>query len=276
MRSASRSTLIGLLVAVGGPVFLYASLISILSIPSFEARVLYQHRRTSSPFNIATPDRLTLHAWHILPIGLYYKHITDLQNGEGGLEDIEQTLNFRLLRDDPEARLVLHCHGATGDLGWSWRPDNHRALGLRLPINSTLLLSTTGVSGSRKGHQRKQVEGIITSGVFTNVPTISTPYRVAGFLPVAMPLAKFPVLMNYFGRLVEYVQSSERYHIQLIHAEDNPIVPVSHCDELFRNAKGLIRQEAFKFGLHDKVLSFPLNGIAVLRASKVFDPNFAA
>ncbi|KAI5921233.1 Alpha/Beta hydrolase protein [Camillea tinctor] len=391
MRSALRSTLVGLLVAVGGPMLMYVGFISLLGVSSFEARMIYQHRATVDardlnvpeqvgyshrqviPFNIATLDGLKLHAWHILPIGLYYKHIADLQNGEGGLQDIEQTLNFRLLRDDQEARLVLHCHGSRGDLGWSWRPDNHRALaaaapdkihvlafdyrgfglsegsptetGLqtdalsvfkwatdvakippeRIAIFGQSLGAGVAISLARELALRNiSVAGIITEGGFTDVPTLCTTYRVAGFLPVAMPLVKFPVLMNYFvsrlintwenkGRLVDYIQASERYHIQLIHAEDDPIVPLSHCDELFRHAvnatasnqlglekfdrektasktelgqvgfitewttpKGLIRQEVFRFGLHDKILSFPLNGLAVLRAFQSVDPSFAA
>lgn len=93
------------------------------------------------------------------------------------------------------------------------------------------------------------------------------------------------------------------YHITIIHAEDDYDIPWSHSDQLFwhavnaarpdgisfeeleqekeqtktvlgaagwvaehRTAKGVIREEIAKWGLHDKIMSFPIVSLAVLRA----------
>lgn len=39
---------------------------------------------------------------------------------------LTRTVNFRLLRDDPEARLVLYMHGTSGTLGSKVRPASYR------------------------------------------------------------------------------------------------------------------------------------------------------
>lgn len=40
--------------------------------------------------------------------------------------------------------------------------------------------------------------------------------------------------------------------------------------------KGVIRQDMAKYGVHDKIMSYPIVGIAVLRASQSVDPRFEA
>jgi hypothetical protein len=55
-------------------------------------------------------DDETLYAWHILPLPLYGKHEDALATQPSGLSrDITRTENFRLLKDDPKARLVICC-----------------------------------------------------------------------------------------------------------------------------------------------------------------------
>jgi len=63
-----------------------------------------------TPFNFTTPDHETIYAWHVLPIGLYAKHESELlQQPSGHAEDITRMKAFELLRQDPEARLVINC-----------------------------------------------------------------------------------------------------------------------------------------------------------------------
>lgn len=63
-----------------------------------------------TPFSLATVDGETLYAWHILPLPLYSQHESDLSAPSSGFNPhIESSLNFKLLRDDPDARLVLYC-----------------------------------------------------------------------------------------------------------------------------------------------------------------------
>jgi hypothetical protein len=63
-----------------------------------------------TPFSLTTVDHETIYAWHVLPLPLYSKHETELAAQPSGfVSDIEQTLNFKLIKEDPNARLVLYC-----------------------------------------------------------------------------------------------------------------------------------------------------------------------
>jgi hypothetical protein len=54
-----------------------------------------------------------------MPLGLYAKHESEiLQQPSGCAEDITKTKAFRLLRDDPESRLIINCkHSSSLYLG---------------------------------------------------------------------------------------------------------------------------------------------------------------
>jgi abhydrolase domain-containing protein 12 len=93
-----------------------------------------------TPFNIYSSDGTPLHAWHILPIGLHRKHMTELMHQPAGLvADVTDTLGFKLLRDDPEAMLAIHFHGAGGNMGSGYRIPNYRALSANDPENVHVL-----------------------------------------------------------------------------------------------------------------------------------------
>ncbi|KAK5115789.1 hypothetical protein LTR62_000878 [Meristemomyces frigidus] len=82
-----------------------------------------------TPFSIRSSSGQSLYAWHILPTGLYQKHEQGLlAEAPGHVADIITRLGFKLLRDDPEARLVIHFHGAAGTVGSGYRCPNYRAL----------------------------------------------------------------------------------------------------------------------------------------------------
>ena len=51
-----------------------------------------------------------LYAWHVLPLGLYAKHESELlQQPSGLVEDVTATKAFQLLKDDPDSRLIINC-----------------------------------------------------------------------------------------------------------------------------------------------------------------------
>ncbi len=131
------------------PVGVYVSLLGLIAtFPTLQTHTFYLHRVTLTwfrdlnvpetfgflrnqvtTFSVPTPDGVSLHAWHVLPIGLYRKNEKELLAQPSGFtHDITSRLNFRLLRDDPEARLVIYLHGTAGSIGSGWRPDNYRAL----------------------------------------------------------------------------------------------------------------------------------------------------
>ncbi|KAI4276866.1 MAG: hypothetical protein L6R38_005559 [Xanthoria sp. 2 TBL-2021] len=131
-------------VAVG----LYATLLGLLTRPSFQAHVVYLHkiqmtwfrdlnvpesfgflRNQVTPFSVRSSDGGALYAWHILPIASYRQHESTLiEEPSGFVHKIKSRTAFELLRDDPEARLVIHMHGAAGTVASGYRVPNYRAL----------------------------------------------------------------------------------------------------------------------------------------------------
>lgn len=143
--SAVLKPLFGTIAAGAG---LYLTFLALLTIPSLQDHVIYLHRVTLTwfqdvnvpeqwgflrnqvkPFHLTTPDGETLHAWHILPLETYRKNEKALRNEPAGLcHDIKERLGFRLLKDDPDAQLVIYLHGAAGTLGSGWRPQSYRGI----------------------------------------------------------------------------------------------------------------------------------------------------
>jgi abhydrolase domain-containing protein 12 len=127
---------------------LYAGLLGLLATPFFQAHVVYLHkiqmtwfkdldvpetfgflRNQATPFSIESSTGGTLYAWHILPVELYRQHEPVLiAEPSGFVLDITSRFAFKLLRDDPDARLILHMHGAAGTVGSGYRVPNYRAL----------------------------------------------------------------------------------------------------------------------------------------------------
>ena len=142
-------------VAIG----LYATLLGLLTRPSFQANVVYLHkiqmtwfrdlnvpesfgflRNQVTPFSIKSSDGGPLYAWHILPIELYRQHESVLtKESSGFVPNFDSRTAFKLLRDDPQARLVIHMHGAAGTVGSGYRVPNYRALSAGDPSNIHVL-----------------------------------------------------------------------------------------------------------------------------------------
>jgi abhydrolase domain-containing protein 12 len=143
----------GVAIAVGSVAGLYVGLLALLTTATFQSQVVYLHaiqmtwfkdlntpevfgfiHNQVSPLRITAPDGIDLYAWHILPVGLYQKHEHELLAESSGLvPDFTTRLAFKLLREDPEARLVIHFHGAGGTVGSGYRCPNYRALSAGAP-----------------------------------------------------------------------------------------------------------------------------------------------
>ena len=134
-------------------VALYAGLLGLLTTSFFQAHVVYLHkiqmtwfkdlnvpenfgflRGQTTPFAIKSSAGGSLYAWHILPVELYRQHETALLAEPPGFAlDITSRFAFKLLRDDPDARLIIHMHGAAGTVGSGYRVPNYRALSAGQP-----------------------------------------------------------------------------------------------------------------------------------------------
>lgn len=169
--------------AIAGSIGVYFAFVSLLTVPFLQDQIIYLHsvtltwfqdvavpeqwgflRNQVTPFHLKTPDGETLHAWHILPLGLYHEHEQELvKEPTGNAPDVTQTLTFRLLRDDPEARLVLYFHGAAGTLGSGWRPPSYRAMYAGSPDKIHVLAIDYRGFGTSTGRPSEQ--GLLTDAM---------------------------------------------------------------------------------------------------------------
>ncbi|KAL6705665.1 hypothetical protein ACN47E_006454 [Coniothyrium glycines] len=153
---------------VAGLIGLYAVFISLLTIPTLQDHVIYLHRVTLiwfqdvnipeqwgflrnqvTPFHLKTSDGETLHAWHVLPLETYRQNQNELRKEPTGLcTEIQNRLSFRLLKEDPTAKLVSYFHGAAGTLGSGWRPQSYRALSAAAPNVHVLVIDYRGFGTS--------------------------------------------------------------------------------------------------------------------------------
>lgn len=184
----------------------------------------------------------------------------------------------------------------------------------------------TAVAISLVHHMATRPEPTLFSGMvlvapFADVELLTATYRVAGTIPILDPVAYFPRLLAFLNtfiltkwpskdKLAEFVRLCEgmpgdrpRYHITIIHAEDDYDIPWTHSETLFWHAVnasipmgisyeeleeqkrkgrtvlgaggwvvsrptdgGLIREEITKYGLHDRIMSYPVVSSAILRA----------
>lgn len=383
------------------PTIYFGLLSLIIAVPSLQTHLIYLHRlrltgskdlnipeqfgflhNQATPFPIQTSDGEILHAWHILPLTLYRHKQQELEAQPAGFAaDVTSVFSFQLLRDDPDACLVIHLHGAAGTIGSGYRPDNYRTLSSSAPekihvlsadyrgfghstgtpSESGLLIDAvavvdwamhvanvpasrivlfgqslgTAVAIAVSHHFASQVSppalfaGMVLVAPFTDVATLTRTYHIGGLIPVLSPLSLIPRLLAFINRflkstwqssavIAEFIRHCEstpslcHYHITLIHAEDDTDIPFSHTETLFRHAvdatvtgvsspanfmrdthkpkrdlgpggsvlewrstKGVLREEILKYGLHDKVMSWPVVSLAVLRAFQAADPGFA-
>ncbi|KAF4470340.1 Monoacylglycerol lipase ABHD12 [Fusarium albosuccineum] len=184
--SALRPTILALSLTLGIPTVLYFGIVGTLIVaPSLQAHAIYLHKVTLTwfkdlnvpeqfgfahhqvtPFYITTPDGVNLHTWHVLPLATYQANQQELlaQGPEGGLvKHYEQTLNFRLLKENPNARLVLYCHGTSGTMASGWRPDSYRSLYSADPVNTHVL--TFDYRGYGKSTGSPSEPGLITDAL---------------------------------------------------------------------------------------------------------------
>jgi abhydrolase domain-containing protein 12 len=78
------------------------------------------------PFHIATKDNARLFAWLVAPLGVYARNADAFIQEKTGI-DVEDTLAWKLLRNDPEARLLIYFHGNSATLAQERRTIEYRS-----------------------------------------------------------------------------------------------------------------------------------------------------
>ncbi|KAL3465695.1 Alpha/Beta hydrolase protein [Aspergillus heterothallicus] len=181
-------------VSIAAGVGLYAALLGLLTTTTFQSHAVYLHaiqmtwfknldvpeqfgflKNQATPFSIKTADNDLVYAWHILPIELYRKNELALTaEPTGHVPDITARLAFHLLRDDPDARLVIHFHGAGGTVGSGYRVPNYRALSAGHPGKIHVL--TFDYRGFGRSRGQPSEESVIAD----SLAVVNWAMRVAG------------------------------------------------------------------------------------------------
>ncbi|KAL3958432.1 hypothetical protein ACCO45_006594 [Purpureocillium lilacinum] len=133
---------------VVAPFAFYTVFLGLLVTPFFQRHALYAHKINTllwsnvdqpeawgfasnqvTPFRLDTPDGVSLYAWHVLPLPLYLKNEAALASQPAQPPSrFEDTESFKILKRDPEARLVLYFHGNAGHIAQAVRPDTYHSL----------------------------------------------------------------------------------------------------------------------------------------------------
>ncbi|KAK0649037.1 Alpha/Beta hydrolase protein [Cercophora newfieldiana] len=127
---------------------IYVAFLVLGSTPFFQRHFLYAHKVNTlwwhkidrpeywgfaknqvTPFSLKTCDGQTLYAWHIMPLPAYLKHERKLAaQSDGFCDDITITENLKVLREDPNSRLIVYFHGNAGHIAQAIRPASYHAL----------------------------------------------------------------------------------------------------------------------------------------------------
>ncbi|KAF2024241.1 alpha/beta-hydrolase [Setomelanomma holmii] len=80
-----------------------------------------------TPFHITTSDHERLFSWLIAPLGVYARHAEAFVTERPETDGIEERLAFKLLRDDPDARLLIYFHGNSATIAQQRRTEEYRS-----------------------------------------------------------------------------------------------------------------------------------------------------
>ncbi|KAK4237189.1 Monoacylglycerol lipase ABHD12 [Achaetomium macrosporum] len=328
--SALRSTILALCLSLGIPaahtIYLHKATLTWFKDLDIPEQFGFAHHQVT-PFYIHTADGERLHAWHVLPIGAYVDNQDALlaQGPEGGgVDRFQETLKFRLLKGNPEAKLSSGhpsepglIDNALAIVDWAINTAGvppERIVIYGQSLGSAVAIAVVHELARREWDRKVEFAGLVVTATFSNVAQLTATYRIGGFIPVLSPLFDFFTsrlrsTWDNERRLSEFVQMAARYDITLIHAEDDSDIPMAHSIRLFRAAvlsaeaaskdssgeidesillkkiderkvshgeggsltvwstgKGDIRLEIPRYGVHDKVMSYPITGLAISRA----------
>ncbi|KAJ5175254.1 uncharacterized protein N7482_001131 [Penicillium canariense] len=119
------------------------------------------------PFYLVTPDNETLYGWHLMPLHLCREHEKEMMEKppSGPAKDYTQTLAFKLLANDPNARVVVSFHGNAAHLGSAQRPATYNTmLGLSTPSHPVHVFALD-YRGFGLSTGSPTEEGVITDGI---------------------------------------------------------------------------------------------------------------
>ncbi|KAJ8125586.1 hypothetical protein O1611_g8051 [Lasiodiplodia mahajangana] len=118
-------------------------------------------RNQVTPFTLPS-GKESLYAWHILPLKYVLKHEDRLQDQPSGYSDnIATTESFKVLKDDPDARLIISFHGNAGHIAQNLRTEHIHTL----TDTSSFHVLTIDYRGYGKSTGFPSEDGLIRDGV---------------------------------------------------------------------------------------------------------------
>ncbi|KAH7084576.1 Alpha/Beta hydrolase protein [Paraphoma chrysanthemicola] len=227
------------------------------------------------PFTITTNDNEKLFAWLVAPLGVYAENAEAFIAEHPSPDGIEEKLAFKLLRDDPEARLLLYFHGNSATIAQQRRTEEYRSYSSGAsdkifvlafdyrgfgrssgtPSETGLLNDAEAVIDWALNEARVPPERIVLLGhslgtavvaAFTNAGNAFASYSIGGVIPVLAPVKMSSRFQSWFGRrmrdtwhsddrLTDLARNCAHLQIVFAHAEDDTTMPYNETEKLFRS-----------------------------------------
>ncbi|KAI1358353.1 Alpha/Beta hydrolase protein [Xylaria arbuscula] len=169
-------------VSLGAPIGLYLAFLVLGGFPFFQKHFFYAHRLNTlfwhdlnnpeywgfarnqvTPFTLASGDE-SLYAWHILPLTSVLEHEDKLQaTSTGHPDNVTASESFKILQNDPSARLVISFHGNAGHLAQGFRTEHFHTL----TDTSSFHVLTVDYRGYGKSTGSPSEAGLIEDGIAT-------------------------------------------------------------------------------------------------------------
>ncbi|KAJ4350651.1 hypothetical protein N0V95_004556 [Ascochyta clinopodiicola] len=190
-----------------------------------------------TPFRIATKDGHRLFTWLVAPLGVYARHVNDFVHEQSGVEDITEKLAFRLLRDDPEARLLIYFHGNAATLGQQRRTEEYRSYSSGACEKVFVLAFDYRGFGKSSGVPsetglRNDAEAVVDWAL--NVAKIP-PSRIVLLGHSLGTAVSTAVAVQYADMGVEFAGKYSRLRLVFVHAEDDGTMPWDQTEALFES-----------------------------------------
>ncbi|RYP85801.1 hypothetical protein DL770_004980 [Monosporascus sp. CRB-9-2] len=280
---------IGLAAGLAAPFGIYILMLLLGSVPYFQRLFMYAHKFNTAfwhdvdkpeywgfatnqvtPFSINTADGETLYSWHVLPLRTYLKHESRLQSQKGGFyADVTSAESFKILKDDPDARLIIYFHGNAGHVAQAVRPDAYHTLpdtsdyhllaidyrgfgkSTGTPTENGLVhdgvaavswaMDVAGIPSDRIVIMGQSLGTAVTSGVAEHFAMQGVEFAgiilIAGFSDMQTLLSSYtaagfiPILSP-----IRAIPPLLRLRLTLIHAKDDLEIPCHESDALFKCA----------------------------------------
>ncbi|KAF2105300.1 Alpha/Beta hydrolase protein [Lophiotrema nucula] len=119
------------------------------------------------PFTLKTADGESLFCWHVLPLDVYLEHENEIvQKTTGLVEDLKETVGYRILKKDEGSKVVINFHGNAGHVAQGHRPSTYRSIS-SIPHTHLLTCDYRGFGKSTllKAPNIPTESGLITDGI---------------------------------------------------------------------------------------------------------------